>query len=191
MLTYSVFRLQIDLHGINPFWSNAPVYTVFTQNRCGSLIFWTVNAFHKHIVTTTYRYHSMPTHTYFLQRLLIQSQRYGTIYTSDWIDPDQTRIVVPSGSVCLSSGSVDTACGIKLTRSGWIQMASVDRLTEWLTDHSTGLGIPRIASRICVIIYRKLWLLSVCTYNVRLQRTMRLTKRGNYTGVHLHPSLTM
>ena len=39
--------------------------------------------------------------------------------------------------------------------------------------------------------YHRLWLLSICTYNARLQRTMRLTKRRAYTGVPPHPSLTI
>ena len=36
----------------------------------------------------------------------------------------------------------------------------------------------------------RLWLLSVCAYNVRSQRTMHLTKRYAYTGVRPCPLLT-
>ena len=41
------------------------------------------------------------------------------------------------------------------------------------------------------IVYRRLWLLSVRAYNARSQRTVRLTKRCAYTGVHPHPLLLL
>ena len=35
-------------------------------------------------------------------------------------------------------------------------------------------------------VYHRLWLLSVCAYNARLQSTMRLTKRGVPIQAHIH-----